>query len=126
MTLASARSVLLCAAFALLADPAWASCNVDRWRFSFGSDTSTTMRVTSGGHCKMTMSTGRGSGLESIAVTQPAQHGTAASNGSVAYPEIVYTPSRGFKGSDQFVFTLTGGGKNRQGASNVTVAVTVE
>jgi len=64
--------------------------------------------------------------LESVAITQQAQHGVAATNGSIAYTEVTYRPKPGYKGPDEFVFTLTGGGKARQGASNVHVTMDVQ
>jgi hypothetical protein len=61
--------------------------------------------------------------MSSIAITEKAKHGSATTNGSVAYPEVVYVPSRGFKGADEFVFTVTGGSARSTGASNIRVSV---
>ena len=105
------------------ATPSFAGCKVDQIRWSWGQDTTGAAHIAGGGRCKWTFSTGRGSGMASIAITEQAKHGTAATNGSVAYPEVTYVPSRGFKGSDEFVFTVTGGSARGSGATHIRVAV---
>jgi hypothetical protein len=116
----------LCAVAALCSTPAWAGCKVDPFHFYFGSDTSAEAHITGGGPCKITLAMGRNSGIESIAITEAAKHGSASTNGSPAYPEIYYRPGPGFRGSDQFTFTVKGGGTRLQGPSNVRVSITSE
>ena len=103
-----------------------AGCHIERFRFFFGSDTSTTGNVTSGSTCTIEPGAGRGSGIESVSISQPPQHGSASASGSSVYPKITYRPSAGYKGPDEFTFAITGGGKRLQGTSNVHVTMDVK
>ena len=103
--------------------PGLARCKVDMFRWVWGQDASASAHIVGGGRCKLTFSTGRSGGMASIAITTQAKHGKAATNGSVAYPEVTYVPGDGFKGADEFVFTVTGGNAKGSGASNIRVAV---
>jgi hypothetical protein len=104
----------------------FASCHVDRFTHFFGSDTATSGVVTKGSTCKITFSPGRGAGYTSVTITEQAKHGHAATNGSVAYPEVTYRPQAGYKGQDVFVFTIVGAGKRLSGASNIRVTMDVQ
>jgi hypothetical protein len=109
-----------------LSTPSFADCHIEAFRFFFGSDTSTSGTVSSGSNCTIRPGAGRNAGFSSIAVTTPAKHGSATTNGSIFSPEVYYKPKAGYKGSDDFVFTITGGGARLQGPSNIHVTMDVQ
>ena len=121
-----ARVVAIALAMLAFGGSAQAGCKIERYRFFFGSDTSTTGVVTGGSTCTSKPGAGSGSGFTSIAITKPASHGKAATDGSVIYPEFTYRPSPGYKGPDDFTVTIEGAGKRYQGASNIHVTMDVQ
>jgi hypothetical protein len=46
--------------------------------------------------------------IYSIAITEQAKHGTVSWNGLKAYPEVTYRPSPGYRGPDQFLYSISG------------------
>jgi len=104
----------------------FASCTIQPYRYFFGSDTSTTGTVTGGSTCTTKPGALRGAGLAEIKISEPAKHGVAATNGSVSYPEVTYKPKAGYKGPDDFVFAITGGGARLQGTSKIHVTMDVQ
>ena len=121
------KSVATAFAFLLMSCLAsQASCSIERYRYFFGSDTSTTGTVTGASSCVTKPGAGAGAGLSEVKISAQAKHGVAATNGSVIYPEVTYRPNAGYKGTDDFVFSVTGAGKRLQGTSNIHVTMTVQ
>jgi hypothetical protein len=120
------RIVTLATLSLLLGTPCLAACHTDKFTFFYGSDTSTTMHVSSGGRCTINIVLGPTGSIKSIAVTEQAKHGSASYNGGIAYPEIAYQSSRGYKGADAFAFTVDGQGIHRSGLSTIRVSVDVK
>jgi hypothetical protein len=98
------------------------ACNTMRFRFNFGSDTSTDMRVGSGKPCSVTLRAGARSTFSGVAISSPARNGTVRAGSSGA----TYQSKPGFKGADSFAFTISGSNASGPGKSTVQVAVTVE
>lgn len=120
------RIVTLAALSVLSATPCRAACHTDKFTFFYGSDTSTTMHVSSGGRCTINIVLGPTGSIKSIAITERAKHGSASYNGGIAYPEITYQSLRGYKGADAFAFTVDGQGVYRSGLSTIRVSVDVQ
>jgi hypothetical protein len=83
--------------------------------------------------CAISFSMGRGTDAQSLQVTQKPTHGAASWNGSLATPKIQYQASPGYKGADEFVFSISGSGSRLgngastfSGAANVHVAVDIQ
>jgi hypothetical protein len=93
-----------------------------RFRFNFGSDTSTDMHVGSGKPCSVTLRAGARSTFSGVAISSPARNGTVRAGSSGA----TYQSRPGFKGADSFAFTISGSNANGPGKSTVQVSVTVE
>jgi len=98
------------------------ACNIVRFRFIFGSDTSTVMLVGSGKACSIPLRTGSRSTFSGVAVSAPARNGTASAGSS----GVTYRSKPGYKGADSFAFTVTGTNSRGPGKSTVQVAVTVQ
>src|SRR5207248_5565 len=87
------------------------ACNTARFRFNFGSDTSTDMHVGSGKSCSIPLRTGSRSTFSGVAISAPARNGKASAGGS----GVTYQSKPGFKGADSFAFTVTGTGASGSG-----------
>jgi hypothetical protein len=110
----------------LSAAPCRAACHTERFNFYYGSDSSTTMLASSGARCTIKLILGRNGSINSIAVTEQGQHGSASYNGSIGYPEIAYQSAPSYKGADAFAFALKGQSKARSGLSTIRVSVDVK
>ena len=110
----------------LVATPCMAKCHTDYYRFIHGSETSTTMHVSSGASCRITFTLGGKSSIDSIAITEQAKHGAAAWNGFIGYPEVTYRSSPGYRGQDEFLFSISGASGRSDSPANVRVSVVVE
>jgi hypothetical protein len=118
------RIVTLATLSLLSATPCRAACHIDHFKFLFGSDTTATMHVSSGGRCTIKLNyTGS---IKSITVTGQAKHGSASYNGGIGYPEIAYRSSPGYKGDDAFSFVMDGEGVHHSGLSTIRVSVDVK
>jgi hypothetical protein len=106
-----------------LQGPAHAVCAAIPWRIPYwGSNTNTTLEVSSGEPCELNGNTGGANIIESLAITSRPSNGTATigqDNG------IWYQSQSGFTGRDGFAFTVTGSGPGGSGSSTVQVAVMV-
>jgi hypothetical protein len=120
------RAVTLATVLLLSATPCRAACHTDHFNFFYGSDASATMHVSSGGRCTINLVLGHTGSIKSIAVTEQAKHGSASYNGGIAYPEIAYHSSPGYKGDDAFAFSVDGEGIHRSGLSTIRVSVDVK
>jgi hypothetical protein len=105
------RTVTLATLSLLSATPCRAACHIDHFKFLYGSDTTATMHVSSGGRCTINLVLGHTGSIKSIQVAERAKHGSASYNGGIAYPEIAYQSSHGYKGEDAFAFTVDGQGR---------------
>jgi hypothetical protein len=120
------RIVTLATLSLLSATPSEAACHTDRFNYFYGSDASASMHVSSGARCMIKLVLGHTGSIKSIQVTERAKHGSASYNGGIAYPEIAYQSSPGYKGDDAFVFTVDGQGVYHSGLSNIRVSVDVK
>jgi hypothetical protein len=120
------RTIILATALLLSATPCRAACLTDHFNFFYGSDASATMHVSSGARCSIKLVLGPTGSIKSIEVTERAKHGSASYNDSLAYPEIAYRSSPGYKGVDAFGFSVNGQGIHRNGVSNIRVSVDVK
>ena len=64
----------------------------------------------SGKPCTISFNSGVNAGLSSIEIVRPPKHGSAGWNGSIGYPTLTYRSPPGYKGPDDFVYGVTGGG----------------
>jgi hypothetical protein len=120
------RTVAIATLSLLSATPCRAACHTDHFNFFYGSDASATMHVSSGGRCTINLVLGHTGSIKSIAVTERAKHGSASYNGGIAYPEIAYQSSPGYKEADAFAFSVDGQGVYRSGLSTIRVSVDVK
>ena len=117
------RPALAVAILLIASSAALAQCRVEPFRFTFGSDTSTTMTVKSGSVCVSNINPREGSRFVGMRVTRKPRHGTAGNSGTTG---VAYKPRPGFVGQDTFVATISGSGTaGRIGRSNITYRVTV-
>ena len=100
------------------------ACNIVRFRFNLGTDTSTVMQVGSGKRCSVVLHAGARSAFSGIAISTPARNGTVRARSSGA----TYQSRPGYKGADAFAFTVTGTGAftNGPGKTTMQVSVTVQ
>ena len=118
-----ARTALTAAFLVLVSSAAMAQCRVEPFRFTFGSDTSTTMTVKQGLVCVSNIKAREGSQFVAMRVTRKPRHGTAGNSGTTG---VAYKARPGFVGQDMVVATITGSGTARRvGRSNVVFNVTV-
>lgn len=104
--------------------PAYAECGVMPWSVPyFGSNTSTSISVSSGEVCRIDANVGGTNIITSVAISAPAASGTASTNGGDV---VMYQSQPGYTGSDSFTFTITGSGPGGSGSSSVQVNVTVQ
>jgi hypothetical protein len=116
---------MLTTAFLLLATSAAMAqgCQIQRFSFTFGSDTSTTMTVKQGSVCVSNINPHPGSRFMGMRVVQRPRHGMAGNSGTTG---VAYKPRPGFVGNDTFVTRVTGAGPNGTvGTSHVTYHVVV-
>ncbi len=104
--------------------PAYAECGVMPWSIPYlGSNTSTSMSVSSGEVCRIDTGTGGTNIITSVVISAPAANGAASTNGGDV---VMYQSQPGYTGSDSFTFTITGSGPGGSGSSSVQVSVTVQ
>src|SRR5438128_1283871 len=98
------------------------ACNTARFRFTFGSDTSTVMTVGSGKPCAIPLRAGARSTFSGVSISAPARNGTARA-GSTG---VTYQSKPGYKGADSFAFTVSGTNTRGPGKSTVQLTVNVQ
>ena len=117
------RRVALAAVFlATLGVLEASACSTVRFRFTFGSETSTVMHVASGKPCAIPLRTGARSTFSGVTISAPARNGSASASSS----GVTYQSKPGFKGADSFAFTVSGTNASGPGKATVQVAVTVQ
>jgi len=120
------RSAILVAtavAVLLALEPASAAtCEVYRNRLAFTADTNVDMIVLSGKDCRVRFPLADKVQIDSNEVTARPRYGGVRTDGtSGAY----YRSNPGYRGQDQFTFTLCGVEGDKSGCSNIRVKVTV-
>jgi len=107
----------------LLQSPAHAVCAAIPWWIPYwGSNSSTTLEVSSGESCELNANTGGTNIIESLRITSTPSNGTATiGQGNGTW----YQSAAGFTGQDGFAFAVTGSGPGGSGISTVQVTVTV-
>ena len=103
------------------AAPAHARCYVGHFKFFAGADNGTVMQVSSGRDCRIIVFAGARSRFDNIEFTQRPSHGTLSSHMGVG---VSYRSAAGFKGEDDFVFTVVGV-MTHGSAARIKVHVTV-
>ena len=118
------RSVVFVLIFLGYCAPAYAECGVMPWSVPyFGSNTSTSMSVSSGEVCRIDANVGGTNIVTSVAISAPAASGTASTNGGDV---VMYQSQPGYTGPDSFTFTTSGSGPGGSGSSAIQVNVTVQ
>ena len=103
---------------------AYAECAVMPWSIPYlGSNTSTSMSVSSGEVCRIDTSVGGTNVITSVVVSAPSANGTASTNGADV---VMYQSRPGYTGPDSFTFTISGSGPGGSGSSSIQVNVTVQ
>jgi hypothetical protein len=109
-----------------------ASCRVDYGKWQFGVNSTTAIHLNGSSTCSLRLSPGRTTDVESVAITQKPMHGAATWSGSLIDILIQYQPTPGYKGADEFSYSITGVFVTRQGATtpvgvaNVRVSVDIQ
>ena len=86
----------------------------------FGFDSSGVINVAAGQSCNLSLST---SGtIEAAQIAERPQNGQLRMRG---LSSAVYTPKAGFRGTDEFAFTITGRNQNVSGTSTVRITANV-
>ena len=118
------RSLLIAgiAFSSVLASPARAECSVPYSRFFPGSETSQVMTVTSGRTCGINLSAAGQSRFDAVGIAERPKHGTVTPR---AGGGVTYRSAPGYRGTDSFVFTVTGTMSTGTGTARVRVQVTV-
>ena len=102
---------------------AQAQCGVMPWSIPYlGSNTTTSMVVSSGEACPIYTSVGGTNIITSVNVTAPAGNDTASAGDDT----VTYQSQPGYTGPDSFTFSVTGSGPGGSGTSAVQVSVTVQ
>ena len=97
-------------------------CNIEHYNFVFGQDTSTHMTVKSGKSCGSTITT-RGGGMQSLAISQPPQSGSAMTPTLVRWE---YRSKPGYSGKDAFVVQGSGESMGQRGVHRGNVNINVD
>ena len=97
-------------------------CDIEHYSFVFGQDTSTHMTVKSGKSCGSTITT-RGGGMQSLAVSQPPQSGSAVTPTLVRWE---YRSKPGYSGKDAFVVQGSGESMGQRGVHRGNVNINVD
>jgi len=117
------NQVLAAAVISAVVSPAFADCNMIGGRLFPGAEVNSTMMVSSGKPCGVVLFAGGQSRFDSIGVTARPKHGSLLPRAGVG---VTYLSSRGYKGVDEFAFTVTGqmpgGGR---GTATVRIRVNV-
>lgn len=118
------RNILLALILLGCCGPAYAECGVMPWSIPYlGSNTSTSMSVSSGEVCNINTSVGGMNVITSVVITSPASNGAASTNGGDV---VMYRSQPGYTGPDSFTFTITGNGPGGSGSSSIQVSVSVQ
>jgi hypothetical protein len=110
----------------LAATPCVAKCHKDYFKYVHGSETSTTMHVSSGASCVIKFTISGKSTIDSIAIAEQAKHGAASWNGFSGYPAVTYRSSPGYRGQDEFLLSISGASSRSDSPANLRVSVVVE
>lgn len=118
------RNALFVMIFLGCCAPAYAECGVMPWSIPYlGSNTSTSMSVSSGEVCRIETSVGGTNIITSVVISAPAANGATSTNGGDV---VMYQSRPGYTGPDSFTFTITGSGPGGSGSSSVQVSVAVQ
>lgn len=104
---------------------------VDVYRFTWGFDTSATGRVKPNGSCRTSFSYGQAKTTGFRVVQNAANGNVQVGQAGDGRASIVYTPRKGFTGSDAFIVEIKGktinriGGENPETATKITYNFTV-
>jgi hypothetical protein len=109
------------ATFATVA-PAKADCRFMPFRFYWGQNASAALNCTGARQFRWVPRMGHASTVTGISITSPAKNGTVSASGTY----MLYAPKAGFKGTDNFVVTISGTGPNGAGQSTVSVSVNLQ
>lgn len=118
------RSIVFALMFLGCCGPAYAQCGVMPWSVPYlGSNTSTSMSVSSGEVCRIDTSVGGTNIITSVIISTSATNGAASTNGGDV---VMYQSQPGYIGPDSFTFTITGSGPGGSGSSSIQVNVAVQ
>jgi len=102
--------------------PAYAGCSTSRFRWLFGSTTSTNMSAGSGQRCGFSLSAGGSTVINGLRIVERPKHGTAFA-GSTG---VGYQSRPGYRGADTFEFAVIGHGRSGSDPATIRVDVTVQ
>ena len=98
------------------------ACTFTPFRFaSYGQNTWTDMQAASRKPCSVAISTGGRHSFSAIVISTQARNGMARANAT----SVTYQSRPGYRGTDAFVFTMTGRDASGSGRSSIEVSVTV-
>ena len=118
------RLMLIAAVFLVgLTNSSSTNCSVGFFKFYFKFDSQATMHADSGKLCPFHFTA---PDLEEARIVRQPQHGAATYSGSIEHVMIDYKSAAGYKGTDQFVFSVTGGSPKNNGTANVAVDADVQ
>lgn len=118
-----AASLLTALAFALPAQAQQRSfdCKIGGGLNSFGIDSTGTIDMAQGQSCNLFLR--MGGVLQSSTISQRPKNGTLK---MIGLANAVYTPKKGFSGSDEFEFTFKGSNQRVAGTSRVRIIANVK
>jgi hypothetical protein len=112
------------ALLALSAEAASAKCNnLPKFVTAGDSEIATTMNVSTGTLCGVTVRPRKGQTLGSPTLSKPPSNGTAIVRGP---DRVSYRSDKGYRGADAFSFTVKSTIDGKPAESTVNVAVTVD
>jgi hypothetical protein len=118
----SAALFALTLSLLVFANPLYARCSSEGFRFELGQD-SNTQRVTDGAPCRFSLLRSRSPIYGTNIMSRP-QHGVLSVSGRTT---VIYTPAAGYKGQDRFSYQWVGKvGGVTPSAGTVNVSITVQ
>ena len=120
------RSFLATGFLLIMWSSSWADCKWGRFSFLFGNNSVASAVADNSQQCTLHVRTGRGSTFTAFGVTQQAKHGSVSWNGSLMQSALIYTPKSGYRGADDFAFSVTGTGTTASGTSQIAVTMNVQ
>jgi hypothetical protein len=125
--------MLSAAVLALGTASSYASCQVSHGKWMLDQESTATIQLAAGASCSYRVSPGSSTDVKSVAITQKPQHGSASASGSLVDILIRYQANPGYKGSDEFVYSISGatsrsvaGLRSPEGVAKIRVSVDVQ
>jgi hypothetical protein len=109
-----------------ISTPAAAKCRFSSIRIYPNFDATQSGQAASEEQCTIRFSNSYGGGLAAIKIAHQPKHGSVVSSYGAGFMSVTYKSNTGYKGSDEFVYTISSGTAKTHGDSNITVTMDVQ